>query len=71
MKAQSTVRRHVRALRRVIENDSDPLVRALGYEIETAIRWAREDVVGWSDPVTAARNAARRLRLEFGIAPKE
>ena len=71
MKAESTVRQHLRALRKVIENDSDPLVRALAYEIETAIRWAREDVVGWSDPVTAAREAARRLWLEFEIAPRE
>lgn len=66
MKAASTVRKYQRELRRLIEEDStDVITKRIAYEIEQAIRWAREDVVGWRSPVQSAKDAAALLRQEL------
>ena len=66
MKSERTIHQHLRALRRVIEDESTDLVTCrIAYEIETAIRWAREDTVGWPRPVQMARDAAHRLKRDM------
>jgi hypothetical protein len=66
MKAQSTVRKHLRALRCFIEDSETPIIdKRIAYEIETAIRWAREDVVGWEPPVQQAATGGMLLRREL------
>lgn len=63
MKAASTIRKHQRELRALIEDEStDLLTKRIAYEIDLAIRWAREDVVGWPSPAQQAKEAAALLR---------
>lgn len=65
MKADSTVRKHLQALRRLINDPSTDLVtRQVAYEWEFAIRWAREDV-SWPPPTRMAVTAAKFLRDEL------
>lgn len=66
MKAYSTVRRHLRELRRLIESpDADVIEKQIAYEVENAIRWARENVVAWPSPVQSVKDASALLRKEL------
>lgn len=47
MKSDSTIRRHLRQLRKLIDSTDDPALGRMAYAIECAVRWSREDVVGW------------------------
>jgi hypothetical protein len=61
--SDAVVQWHLRALRRLIEDDStDEITRRIAYEVETAIRWAREPVVGWPSPVVHVKGGAALLR---------
>lgn len=56
MKAESTIKRELRALRRAIDSpNTDNLTKRIAWEIEQAIRWAREDVRDW--PARAATSS--------------
>lgn len=66
MKADSTVRKELRRLRQVIDSpDTDNLTKRVAYEVEQAIRWAREDVVGWPSPLASAVDGANLIREEI------
>lgn len=69
MKADSTIRRELRELRelrRYIDGlGGDPLTKRIAWEIEQAIRWAREDVRDWPRPLESATSAADIIRDEF------
>lgn len=63
MKADSTIRRELAALRReCIEGSTDPVERRVAQAIETAVRWARHDVRGWPSLRDEARLMARFIR---------
>lgn len=67
MKADSTMRRHEKALRELVETDPDPVVQRVAYAMETALRWARLDTVGWPTPPVDAVEIARYLRKDLGL----
>lgn len=65
MKADSTVRKELRRLRQMIDSpDTDNLTKRVAWEIEQAIRWAREDVKNWSSPMASAISGANLIREE-------
>lgn len=65
MKADSSIKRELRRLRQTIESpDTDNLTKRVAWEIEQAIRWAREDVRGWATPTESAFSGANLIREE-------
>lgn len=63
MKSQSTIKKHLRGLRKLIyDPDTDPLTMRIAYAMETAVRWATEDTVGWCGLVEEAKDEARIYR---------
>jgi hypothetical protein len=71
MKSDAIVKRHLRALRRLIDDDdTDVMTRRIAYEIECAIRWAREDTVKWETPVESAISGAALLASELARPAK-
>lgn len=65
MKADRTVKSELRKLRQFIDNpDNDSLAKRVAYEVECAIRWAREDVRQWPSPLESAVSGANLIREE-------
>lgn len=65
MKAERTVKKELRALRQLIDSpDTDNLTKRVAWEVEQAIRWAREDVKDWPRPIESAMSGANLIREE-------
>lgn len=65
MKADATIKKELKALRDLIDSpDTDNLTKRVAWEIEQAIRWAREDVKQWPRPVNSAISGANLIRQE-------
>lgn len=65
-KSPSTVKKHLRELRKLIDESGDDLIlQRIAYEIETAVRWATEDVVDWPGLAQQAKDAAHMLKNEI------
>lgn len=65
MKADSTIRKELRRLCAAIDSpDTDNLTKRVAYEVEQAIRWAREDVKKWPSPLESAFSGANLIREE-------
>lgn len=64
MKSQSTINRHLRELRELINTTPDPVIARVAYAMEFAVRWARQDVVSWPSLVEEAAIEAQLLRRE-------
>lgn len=65
MKAERTVKRELRRLRQTIDSpDTDSLTKRVAWEVEQAIRWAREDVKDWPTPTESAFSCANLIREE-------
>jgi hypothetical protein len=64
-KSDALVKRELRRLRRFIDSSNDPIDRRIAYVVETAIRWARQDTVGWPTPLKDALANADLLRTEL------
>jgi hypothetical protein len=60
-----TVRRALKDLRTLIDNNDDPAVQRIAYGMETVIRWVTEDTVGWPSPAREAKILAKMLREEM------
>ena len=54
MKADSTVDKVLRKIRRQFEESSDPIERRVAWAIYHAMYWARKDTSGWPDPTKDA-----------------
>jgi hypothetical protein len=66
MKADRTVKRELRRLRHYINANPGTLEARIAYEVECAIRWAREDGIrGWPSPLDLATSGARILRNDL------
>ena len=62
----STRRRHLRDLRRVIEDPaSDDVLKRIAYAMETAVKRVTVPVVGWPSLVEEAQLMANLLRGEL------
>jgi len=65
MKADRTVKKELKALRKLIDSpDTDRLTKRVAWEVEHAIRWAREDVKQWPRPIESAMSGANLIRQE-------
>lgn len=65
MKAERTVRKELRRLREFIESpETDNLAKRVAWEVEQAIRWAREDVKDWPTPLESAVSGANLIHDE-------
>jgi hypothetical protein len=69
MKSDSTLRRHERALRRLIDESPDPAVQRIAQGMETVLRWARMETSGWGSMAEEAELLAVFLRKELGLPP--
>lgn len=67
MKSRRTVQRHLQELRTLIDStiQTDPVTARIAYAMETAVRWARQDVVNWPGLVEEAQTNARILKNEL------
>jgi hypothetical protein len=63
--AASTVRRHLRRLRKLIDESESLHEQKIAYAMEKAIRWAREDTVGWGDMAREAVVQAEILKTQL------
>ena len=60
-----SLRAELKKLRDTIDGNKDPLVVRIAYEVETALRWASEETVGWEPPSASVISAANMLRAEL------
>jgi hypothetical protein len=58
-----TIKKRLKELRALVDTHPDPAVQRIAYGMETAIRWATEDTVGWTPP---AKDAVELARLLYG-----
>jgi hypothetical protein len=67
--SQRTIKKRLKELRVLIDNNPDPAVQRIAYGMECAIRWATERTVGWEAPAITAVDLAGMLRRELGVQP--
>ena len=66
MKAQSTVKKHLRELRALIDSsDDDPATMRIAYAMECAVRWATENTTGWPGLAAEAKILSGLLKKEL------
>jgi hypothetical protein len=66
MKAESTIKKEIRALRKFINDpDSDHVATRIAWSVEQALRWATEDVKGWPNRVEDAKGTAELIKNEY------
>ena len=65
MKAEATIRKAERALRKRIDATQDPVEARVGQAMETALRWARLKTVGWPAMHEEAAAFAKLIREEL------
>ena len=65
MKSKPTIKRHLKELRHLIDTSPDPIVVRIAYAMETAVRWATEDVKDWPSLAQEAEEEAKILRSEL------
>ena len=65
--SERTIKRRLKELRKMIDTSKDPSEQRIAYGMECAIRWAREETVGWEAPVVTARDLAGMLRKELNV----
>ena len=67
--SKRTLRRQLKELRVLIDTSKDAAEVRIAYGMETAIRWATEDTVGWERPVLTAIDLAKLLHTELKDKP--
>lgn len=65
MKSTSTIRKHLKKLRELIDSSKDPIEKRVAYAMEQAVRWAIEDTAGWSGLAQEAKEEAGVLKREL------
>ena len=65
MKKANEIKGNLKELRELIDNTDDIILARIAYEIETAVRWARENTVNWGTLVEQAKEATSILRQEL------
>lgn len=68
VKAPATVKRALRELRKFIDSeDATVIQKRIAYEMECAVRWATEPVVGWPSLVQHAIDGAAILERDLSV----
>lgn len=71
MKSDRTIRQHLKQLReQCIDGTDDLVLKRIAYEVECAVRWAREDVMRWPGLAQQARDGANLLKQELATSPE-
>ena len=65
--SERTIKRRLKELRRLVDTSKDPAEQRIAYGMECAIRWAREETVGWEPPVETTRDLAGMLMRELNV----
>lgn len=66
MKAEATIKRQVRKLRKLVETTDDKVVARIAYAMETALQWVLyERTTGWVPMDVEAKKEAEILRKEL------
>lgn len=65
MKAEATILKSERALRKRIDATTDPVEARVAQAMETALRWARLKTVGWTPMHTEPAAMAKLIRAEW------
>ena len=73
MKARSTIRKQITLIQKEFSVKSggdtgDLLASRIAYEVISALRWATEDVKGWSSVADNIKSAANLIRDEIRTA---
>lgn len=63
--SQRTIAKNLKELRSIIDSNKDPILCRIAYEMETAVRWATENTVGWPSLRQQAIEATDMLRKEL------
>ena len=69
MKAESTIRKELASLEKLISRKGSPGTSRLAYIVHEAIRWAREDTRGWPAPSSEIQKDLILLLREVGKKP--
>ena len=65
MKAKATIKREIRAMRRLIDSGAGTLLeRRLAYLMESTLRWVVEDVRGWPTRIRDVHETAHLIQSE-------
>lgn len=67
MKADSTIKRELKKLRHIVENNPDHYEARFAQAMETAIKWAREDTHGWPSPSKEAIEMPKCLKIDLAV----
>lgn len=62
---KTEIKRCLKELREVIDNNHDLCVQRIAYGMETAIRWVIEDTKDWPALAAEAKVLAKMLREEL------
>lgn len=65
MKSKSTINRNLKDLREIIDTSGSPIETRMAYAMETAIRWATMETVGWNGMAKELKEQAELLRREL------
>ena len=65
MKTNKTIVANLRKLRKAIDASDDIIFQRIAYEIETAVRWAREGTVGWCGLLQQALDVTELIKSEI------
>jgi hypothetical protein len=67
--SKRTITKRLKELRALIESTDDPIIARMAQGMETAIRWATADTVGWETPAHDAVIMAGILKNELRAKP--
>ena len=65
----STIQRHLRRLRKLIDESGDLYEQRVAYAMETAIRWSTTHTVGWGCMANEAALLAELLKKDAARTP--
>lgn len=65
IQSKASVKKTLKALRKIIDKSPDPATRRMAYFAETTLRWATEDTVSWKRPETDLLDEVFLLKTEL------
>lgn len=72
MKAESTLRKHIVRLRRIVDSpNADCVSSRVAYESEQLLRWVLGDTRGRPSPADSALETAILIRRDLRVPPYE
>jgi hypothetical protein len=64
--SERSIKRSIKALRVIVDKShNDPILERIAYAVETALRWATIETVGWDRPEVDVVEEARICKREL------